>query len=102
MAVKFLFGLLTPCLDLANLNILKRKPPCFSLELIVAFAYQPQYLAIELSKYGSSGTDMAGVESGTSHSLVDTQQLFRMSHATLKRPAGITALVKKYPGKNLP
>ena len=48
MAVKFLFGLLTPCLDLADLNILKRKAPGFSLELIVAFAYQPQYLAIEL------------------------------------------------------
>ena len=48
MAIKFLLGLIAPCLDLANLNILKGKPPCFSLELIVAFAYQPQYLAIEL------------------------------------------------------
>ena len=29
-------------------NILKCKPPCFNLELVVSFAYQPQYLAIEL------------------------------------------------------
>ena len=45
LTIKSLLGLFAPCLSLANLNIFKCRPPCFSLELVVPLGYQPQYLA---------------------------------------------------------
>ena len=67
MAFEFVNGFISPSFDLADLNVLKRQLSRLGLKFTMASAHKLKDLAVELGvkrRYGSSGTDIAGVDDG--------------------------------------